>query len=84
VTNRPLAPIFLKNYGKKKKKAAESAAVAPPDDNASEEIPPRPSRYPDRKRKCTSSLDLAAVSDGADSVSSVEVTDEPQRKKSRT
>lgn len=84
VTNRPLAPIFLKNYGKKKKKAAESAAAAPPDDNASEEIPPRPSRYPDRKRKCTSSLDLAAVSDGADSVSSVEVTDEPQRKKSRT
>lgn len=84
VTNRPLAPIFLKNYGKKKKKAAESAAAAPPDDNASEEIPPRPSRYPDRKRKCTSSLDLAAVSDGADSVSSVEVTDEPQRKKSRS
>jgi len=81
-TNRPLAPIFLKNYGKKKKKAVEATA-APLDEISSEEIPPRPSRYPDRKRKCTSSLDLAAVSDGADSVSSVEVTDQPSRKKSR-
>lgn len=82
-TNRPLAPIFLKNYGKKKKKKAVEADTAPTDEISSEEIPPRPSRYPDRKRKCTSSLDLAAVSDGADSVSSVEATDEPHRKKSR-
>jgi len=80
-TVRPLAPIFLKNYGKKKK-AAESSA-APPDDLPSEDIPPRPSRYPDRKRKCASSLELAAISDSSDSVSSIEVTDEPRRKKSR-
>jgi len=82
-TNRPLAPIFLKNYGKKKKKKAVEEAAVPTDEISSEEIPPRPSRYPDRKRKCTSSSDLAAVSDGADSVSSFEVTDEPHKKKSR-
>lgn len=82
-TSRPLAPIFLKNYGKKKKKDVEVTAPAPSVDITSEELPPRPSRYPDRKRKCTSSLDLAAVSDGSDSVSSVEVTDQPQRKKAR-
>lgn len=81
-TNRPLAPIFLKNYSKKKKKAAEEA-TAPTDEISIEEIPPRPSRYPDRRRKCTTSSDLAAVSDGADSVSSVEVTNEPRRKKAR-
>lgn len=80
-TTRPLAPIFLKNYGKKKK-AAETAA-APPDEMPSEEIPPRPSRYPDRKRKCASSLESAAVSDGSDSVSSIEMNDEPQRKRTR-
>ena len=81
-TNRPLAPIFLKNYGKKKKKKdPEVTAAAPSDDVSSEELPPRPSRYPDRKRKCI--VDLAAVSDGADSVSSLEVTDQPQRKRAR-
>ena len=81
-SNRPLAPIFLKNYGKKRKKLAD-AAPEPHVDSSSEVVPSRSSRYPDRKRKCSSSADIAAVSDGADSVSSVELVDEPRRKKSR-
>lgn len=76
-TNRPLAPIFLKNYSKKKK-----AADLP--DNTSEDVPSKFSRYPERKRKCTSSSESAAiVTDDTDSVSSMEATDEPRRKKAK-
>eukprot|EP00578_Thalassiosira_sp_NH16_P000369 CAMPEP_0181140362 /NCGR_PEP_ID=MMETSP1071-20121207/35265_1 /TAXON_ID=35127 /ORGANISM="Thalassiosira sp., Strain NH16" /LENGTH=1283 /DNA_ID=CAMNT_0023227311 /DNA_START=344 /DNA_END=4195 /DNA_ORIENTATION=+ len=46
----PLAPIFLKDYGKKNKKQARSSEQ-PPDDEETKEVSSTSSRYPGRKRK---------------------------------
>lgn len=88
----PLAPIFLKSYGKKKKPPAKSKETnAPPRKSSrylerktpakSEEIKvsSRKSRYPERKRKQVNYDDSHFVSDDSE-----ELSDEPKKKRAKT
>jgi hypothetical protein len=76
--NRPLAPIFLKNYSRKRKQDDAST-----DDHheSKELLIPRTSRYPERTRKLIN--DSYIVSDGALSDSGYDEFG-PRKKKSKT
>jgi len=76
--NRPLAPIFLKNYSRKRKQDDAST-----DDNheSKDQLMPRTSRYPERKRKLINDSNI--VSDGALSDSGYDEFG-PRKKKSKT
>mmetsp|Transcript_33717 Transcript_33717/g.71874 ORF Transcript_33717/g.71874 Transcript_33717/m.71874 type:complete len:1337 (-) Transcript_33717:99-4109(-) len=71
---RPLAPIFLKSYGKKKKCLAESEEP--------KEVARKSSRYPERKRKQITD-DSHLVSDDAVSETST-LAPEPKKKRAKT
>jgi len=71
---RPLAPIFLKSYGKTKKPPAESKEP--------KESPRKSSRYPERKRKQLTD-DTHIVSDDAVSETSIHKF-EPRKKRAKT
>ena len=73
-----LAPIFLKNYSRKRKQDDAST-----DDNheSKDQLMPRTSRYPERKRKLINDSNI--VSDGALSDSGYDEFG-PRKKKSKT
>jgi len=72
-TKRPLAPIFLRSYGKKKNQT-------PPVKSEDPKRSPRKTRYPERKRKQVIDDDSHVVSDDATSIDIVE----PRKKRAKT
>ena len=73
---RPLAPIFLKDYTRKRKDA-----TADSNHRESKELAPRTTRYPERARKLIN--DSYVVSDGALSDSGNDDYYGPRKKKSK-